>query len=117
MYPREMLRRVEWLAADLRDRCCSLLLLRCGVWDERERFDIRERDREGDDGFLFFFLAGGIGCESEIHDVTNCYKNSIVHAVLGYLTYRSGLDFLYSTCTYTTDAAQHVQDLGTRIRP
>lgn len=48
----------------------------------------------------FLFLAGGIGCESEIHDVTNCYKNSIVHAVLGYLTYRSGLDFLYSTCTY-----------------
>lgn len=42
----------------------------------------------------FFF---GEGCESEIHDVTNCYKNSIVHAVLGYLTYRSGLAFLYST--------------------
>lgn len=33
----------------------------------------------------FLFLAGGIGCESEIHDVTNCYKNSIVHAVLGYI--------------------------------
>lgn len=119
MYPREMLRRVEWLAADLRDRCCSSLLLRCGVWDERDLTFDRKRERERESGMMvsFLFLPGRIGCESEIHDVTNCYKNSIVHAVLGYLTYRSGLDFLYSTCTYTTDAAQHVQDLGTRIRP
>lgn len=39
------------------------------------------REREWDDGFFFL----GEGCESEIHDVTNCYKNSIVHAVLGYI--------------------------------
>lgn len=56
-------------------------------------------------------------CESEIHDVTNCYKNSIVHAVLGYLpTYRD-LVWLFCTVHVPTDAAQHVQDLGTRIRP
>lgn len=56
MYPREMLRRVEWLAADLRDRCCSSLLLRCGVWDERERFDIRESVRES--GIMVSFFLG-----------------------------------------------------------
>lgn len=47
MYPREMLRRVEWLAADLRDRCCSLLLLRCGVWDERDLTFDQKRESVG----------------------------------------------------------------------
>lgn len=50
----------------------------------------------------FFF---GEGCESEIHDVTNCYKNSIVHAVLGY-TYRD-LVWLFCTVHVPTLQMQH----------
>lgn len=63
MYPREMLRRVEWLAADLRDRCCSLLLLRCGVWDERDLTFDQKRERESGMMVSFFWREG---CESEI---------------------------------------------------
>lgn len=52
----------------------------------------------------FLFLARGIGCESEIHDVTNCYKNSIVHAVLGF-TLHIDLGWIFCTVhvgTYLT---------------